>query len=70
MSLKGLYLRVEDKVFRRAGVLAVVHGGGVQMGQGGVQHFANGFIYSVDVLRKRARDLELLDDHLKDKTAF
>lgn len=58
------HLRVEDKVLRRAGVLAVVHGGGVQVGQGGVEHFADRLVQSVDVHGQRARDLELLDDHL------
>lgn len=63
------HLRVEDKVLRRAGVLAVVHGGGVQLGQGGVEHFAKRLVQSVDVHGQRARDLELLDDHLEDKTS-
>lgn len=61
------YLRVEDKVFRCAGVLAVVHSGGVQLGQSGVQHLANSFVQSW-VHRQRAWDLELLDYHLWDKT--
>lgn len=67
LALIELYLRVEDKVFRSASVLTVVNGGGVQVGQGGVQHLANCFVQSF-VLRQRARDLELLDDHLEDKT--
>lgn len=67
LALIELYLRVEDKVFRSASVLTVVNGGGVQVGQGGVQHLANSFVQSF-VLRQRARDLELLDDHLEDQT--
>lgn len=60
-----LHLRVEDKVFRCAGVLAVVHGRVFQLGKGGVQDLkgvVQGFIH-----RQRARDLELLDDHLDGK---
>jgi len=39
------------------------------VGQGGVQHFAYRFVQSVDVLGERARELELLDDHLEDEAA-
>lgn len=35
-----LYLRVEDKVFWCAGILAVVDGSGVHVGQVDVQHLA------------------------------
>lgn len=57
-----LHLRVEDKVLGRASVLAVVHGRGVQLGEGGVQHL--GRVVPGVVRRQRARHLELLDDHL------
>lgn len=66
-ALVDLYLRVEDKVFWCAGVLAVVNGGGVHMGQGGVQHLAKSFIQCF-VLRQWAGNLELLDNHLEYKT--
>lgn len=56
MHFKDIYLRVENKVFWSANVLAVVHSGSVYVGKG-----------SVAVSGQRARDLELLDDHLEDK---
>lgn len=57
-----LHLRVEDKVFGRAGVLAVVHGRVFQLGKGGIQDLhgvVQGFVHG-----QRAWDLELLDDNL------
>lgn len=67
LALIEPYLRVEDKIFRCAGVLAVVHGSSVQLGQSGVQHLAQSFVHGC-VIRQRAWDLELLDYDLQDKT--
>lgn len=66
--LQMFHLRVEDKVFRRAGVLAVDRGGGVDAGHGDVQDSGHRLVQSVDVLGQRARHLELLDYHLRKQT--